>query len=238
MNVRWNLVGGILSVVFAFAVGCGSSGDPPTASISASPNEPSSDAGGDFVPSASLNGTAGPVEAPVARKNLFPEVLIKTSAGDVRVRLNAEKAPETVDNFLENYVERGFYPGTIFHHVDEGMVIAGGFTEDLKEKEVRAAIRNESAIHDLKNKRGTIAMFRLQEYADSATSQFFINLLDNDALDYDESTDSDGYCVFGEVVDGMQVLEQVAKSAVHESGGFPSLPVTPVVITSVERIPD
>ena len=145
---------------------------------------------------------------------------------------------KTVDSFLESYVKRGFYSDTIFHHVDQRMVITGGFTQDLTEKEVRAPIRNEARADGLKNKRGTIAMYRLQEYSDSATSQFFINLVDDANLDYDESSGNDGYCVFGEVIEGLAILDTLSKVEVHDSDGFPSLPVTPVVITAIELATD
>lgn len=240
MSIRWNSVANVLGVWLAIAltVGCGPGDGPPTANISAEPSEGNTDPVG-TAPRAELKAELPPVAAPPEpTKNLFPEVLVKTSVGDFRVRLDAEKAPETVENFLESYVDRGFYSGTIFHHVDQSMVIAGGFAEDLTEKEVRAPIRNEAAISGLQHKRGTIAMFRLQEYTNSATSQFFINLVDNDALNYDESADNDGYCVFGEVIEGMDVLDGVAKAEVHESDGLPSVPVTPIVIRSIERIAD
>jgi cyclophilin family peptidyl-prolyl cis-trans isomerase len=166
---------------------------------------------------------------------MFPEVVIKTSAGDVRVRLNAERAPVTVENFLDNYVDRGFYNNTIFHHVDPGYVLAGGYTPDLEPKEVRAPIWNEAA-NGLKNLRGTVTMSRSPEYANSATSQFFINVTPAPSLDYDESSGNDGYCVFGEVVEGMDVVDRISKSKVHASGDFPQLPVEAVIISSIERV--
>lgn len=163
-----------------------------------------------------------------------PEVLLKTSIGDIRLRLNPEKAPLTVDNFLSNYVERGFYEGTVFHYVDKGfMVAAGGYTADLEPKATRAYVRNE-ANNGLKNKRGTIAMIRHPDHADSATSQFFINLADNADLDpqRDEGAEAAGYCVFGEVIEGMEVIDRVAEVEVADRDHFPKTPVEPIVIES------
>ncbi|MEO8498047.1 MAG: peptidylprolyl isomerase, partial [Planctomycetota bacterium] len=148
MKACWNLLGCSFSVVLvaSLAVGCG--GNAPTASISA--NDPSSE-GGDAGLSSGGAATltteaANSVSpAPVAPQKPLPtEVVIKTSAGDVRVRLNAELAPTTVGNFLDNYVDRGFYNNTIFHHVDPGYILAGGYTAELTAKDVRAPIRNEA----------------------------------------------------------------------------------------------
>lgn len=177
-------------------------------------------------------------ERPKPKENLFPEVVIKTSKGAIRVRLNAEKAPVTVDNFLANYVHRGFYSGTIVHYIAaDKMLIAGGFTSALEAKEPRAPILNE-ATNGLSNKKYTLAMVRDAEYAQSATSQFFINLADNTDLDH-KSTDSGadyGYCVFGEVVEGQSVVDALAKSPVHDQGDFISTPVEPIVIESIEQV--
>jgi peptidyl-prolyl cis-trans isomerase A (cyclophilin A) len=196
------------------------------------------------------DGAAAPTEAaaaptrtakkarPKPKENLFPEVLIKTKLGDIRVRLNAEKAPVTVDNFLSNYVRRRFYNDTLVHYVAaDKMIIAGGYAADLQPKEAGAPILNE-ATNGLKNKRGTVAMIRDPDYSQSATSQFFFNLADNTELDH-ESTDSSekyGYCVFGEVISGMEVIEAIAKVQVHDQGDLVSTPVEPLVIQSVEHV--
>ncbi|MDA1052498.1 MAG: peptidylprolyl isomerase [Planctomycetota bacterium] len=239
MKARWIRLGSSLSValVTALAIGCG--GSAPTASI------PAEGQGTEAVAvdlsgggAATLTSGAANPATPAAvafQKNLFPEVVIKTSAGDVRVRLNAEKAPVTVDNFLANYVDRGFYSNTIFHHVDPGYIVTGGYTTDLEAKEVRAPIRNE-AINGLKNTRGTITMSRSPEYGDSATSQFFINVTAAPSLDYDESSENAGYCVFGEVVEGMDVVDRIAKSEVHDTGDFPQIPIEAIVITAIDRV--
>ncbi len=242
MKARWTWLGVSCSVtlVAALAIGCG--GGTPTASISA--DDASGEVSGVGVSaggaasltadSAKPTTTATPVPA-TPKKNLFPEVVIKTSAGDIRVKLNADKAPVTVANFLDEYVDRGFYSNTIFHHVDPGYILAGGYAADLEPKEVRAPIFNE-AMNGLKNVRGTVTMSRSPEYSDSATSQFFINVTPAPSLDYDEASENDGYCVFGEVVAGMDVVDRIAKSAVHASGDFPQLPVETITITSIERV--
>ena len=170
-------------------------------------------------------------------RELHPHVVIKTSVGDITIRLDRENAPATVDNFLNGYVERGFYHGTVFHHVEDGFMIAGGgYDAELTEKPTRAPIRNE-AENGLSNRRGTIAMIRNPEYPDSATSQFFINLSDNDFLDHQDSEKGDafGYCVFGEVVSGIDIVDAIAKSEVAPTGQFPSCPVKHIVIEAIER---
>ena len=167
-----------------------------------------------------------------------PEVLLKTSEGDIRLRLDAEKAPLTVDNFLSNYVNRGFYDGTVIHYVEKGFMLAGGgYTADLQPKPTRAFIKSE-ANNGLKNKRGTVAMVRQPDHADSAASQFFINLVDNPGLNHAEAegADKEGYCVFGEVIVGMDVVDRIAEVQVADRGAFPKTPVTPVVIKSAEWI--
>jgi len=166
-----------------------------------------------------------------------PEVVIKTSLGEIRLQLDAEKAPVTVDNFLANYVNRGFYDDTAVHYVaKDSMVLAGGYTADLEPKETRAYIRSE-ADNGLKNLRGTIAMVRDPEHIDSATSQFFVNLVDNPSLDHKdtESAENYGYCVFGKVIEGMDVVDRIAGVEVADKGDFPNTPVQPVVIESIQR---
>ena len=138
------------------------------------------------------------------------------------MRLDAEKAPLTVENF-RNYVARGQYDQTIFHQVLKDpvqIVLGGGYTADLKEKSALTPIRNE-AHNGLKNRRGTIAMARRPNNEDSATCQFFINIADNDVLDFKARTpEGYGYCVFGEVTTGMEVLDRIAKTPVHNVDKF------------------
>ena len=161
-----------------------------------------------------------------------------TSHGRFVVRLDAEKAKLTVDNF-RSYVARGFYDLTIFHQIVKSpvqIVLGGGYTADLKEKTPFTPIRNE-AHNGLKNRRGTIGMARRGNDEDSATCQFFINIADNDALNYkSRSPEGYGYCVFGEVTEGMDVLDQIAKLPVHKTDKFVDLPVETVVIKSIRQI--
>lgn len=159
-------------------------------------------------------------------------VLIETSLGEITVELNAEAAPITVDNFLR-YVDEGFYTDTIWHRVIPGFVIqGGGFTTDLMQKTTHDPIALESA-NGLSNLRGTIAMARTGE-PNSATSQFFINLVDN--LTLDRSATNDGYAVFGRVVDGLSVVDAIAAVPTQTESGFQDVPVTDVLILAVSRI--
>ena len=173
-----------------------------------------------------------------SQDEFYPEVKIKTSLGDIHVRLNAERSPRTVDNFLYNYMEDGYYDQTIFHYVESGYLIAaGGYTADLRQKPPRTPIPCE-ANNGLSNKRGTIAMARDPSFVNSATSQFFINLVDNYSLDYQPSDDqsANGYCVFGEVMAGMDVVDKIAAMSVHDRGDFANTPVEPVIIVSMTRV--
>jgi cyclophilin family peptidyl-prolyl cis-trans isomerase len=143
-------------------------------------------------------------------KSVNPHVKIKTSKGDIKVRLFADKAPLTVANFLA-YVDEGFYNGTIFHRVIETFMIqGGGFTKDMKQKKTRPPVSNE-AKNGLKNKRGTLAMARTN-VVDSATAQFFVNVVDNAFLDFkSDDPQGYGYCVFGEVISGLETVDAVRK---------------------------
>jgi cyclophilin family peptidyl-prolyl cis-trans isomerase len=156
-----------------------------------------------------------------------PVVVIETSVGDIVVELYPDKAPITVENFLA-YVKDGFYSGTIFHRVIKGFMIqGGGVTADGQRKPTRPPIKNEAA-NGLKNTRGTIAMARTSE-VDSATSQFFINTVDNAFLDY-QGPEKFGYCVFGKVIAGMEVVDKIER-APTKPGDWP---VDPVVIRAVK----
>ena len=157
---------------------------------------------------------------------------IETTMGTITVELDGEKSPETVRNFVE-YAESGHYDGTIFHRVIDGFMIqGGGFTKEMNQKPTRAPIRNE-AVNGLKNSRGTIAMARTM-VVDSATSQFFINLVDNDFLDFTSPTPQGfGYAVFGRVTDGMDVVDAIAKVKTGFCGPHQNVPDEPVVIKKV-----
>ncbi|HUE73028.1 MAG TPA: peptidylprolyl isomerase [Pirellulaceae bacterium] len=168
-----------------------------------------------------------------------PIVVMHTSAGDIKIELELERSPQTVLNFLENYVRTGFYEQTVFHFADaNSFVMGGGFTETLEAKETRNPVFNESN-NGLSNVRGTIAMSRDASAAHSATSQFFINVQDNTDLDF-QGTDSDaarGYCVFGRVIEGMEVVDKIAQSQIRQEGDFERLPVESIVIQSIEEVP-
>ena len=161
-----------------------------------------------------------------------PQVEFKTSLGTIVVELSPEKAPRTVENFVQ-YVKDGFYDGTIFHRViSDFMVQGGGFGADFKEKKTRAPVRNEAET-GVKNTVGTIAMARTSD-PHSATAQFFINVTDNAMLDFKYPTEQGyGYCAFGKVVKGMDVVERIKKVA---TGPGPAphrdVPAKPVVIES------
>ena len=157
---------------------------------------------------------------------------METSMGTITLELDDAKAPETVANFVQ-YAKDGHYDGTIFHRVIDGfMVQGGGFTKDMNQRETREPIRNE-AMNGLKNLRGTIAMARTM-VVDSATSQFFINLVDNAFLDFQNPTPQGfGYAVFGKVVDGMDVVDQIAKVKTGFSGPHQNVPEEAIVIKKV-----
>lgn len=158
-----------------------------------------------------------------------PRVRLATSMGDIVIELDPEKAPKTVENFL-GYAQGGFYDGTVFHRVIDGFMIqGGGFTEDMTQKPTGEEITNE-ADNGLKNKRGTVAMARRGD-PDSASSQFFINTANNRPLDHTgKSPQGWGYAVFGQVVEGMDVVDAIAKVKTGTKGGFQDVPVETVVI--------
>ena len=160
-------------------------------------------------------------------------VKLNTNKGTITLELDAAKAPETVANFMQ-YAKDGFYNGTIFHRVISGFMVQGGGMEPgMKEKPTRDKVKNE-AENGLKNDRGTIAMARTPD-PHSASSQFFINLKDNDFLNF-TSADAQGfgYCVFGKVVDGMDIVEAIEGVATGSNGGHQDVPVEDVIIESVE----
>jgi cyclophilin family peptidyl-prolyl cis-trans isomerase len=154
-----------------------------------------------------------------------PVVVMETSMGTIKIELNAEKAPITVQNFLK-YVEDKHYDGTIFHRViSDFMIQGGGFEPGMKEKKTRDPIKNESG-NGLKNDRGTIAMARTNQL-DSATAQFYINTVDNPNLDRGK------YCVFGKVIEGMDVVDKIRKVKVADKGDHEKVPTEDVVIKTV-----
>ena len=173
---------------------------------------------------------AMPVQAagePAAAPAKPQRVLLETSMGNIELELEAAKAPVTVANFVE-YVKSGFYDGLVFHRVIPGFMIqGGGFTPDLQQKSPRAPIKNESS-NGLSNSRGTVAMARLAA-PDSASSQFFINVVDNSRLDYPHVSGS-GYAVFAKVVAGMDVADKIAGVRTTTRGMYSDVPMQAVVI--------
>ncbi|MDJ0958586.1 MAG: peptidylprolyl isomerase [Arenicellales bacterium] len=162
-------------------------------------------------------------------------VSIDTSYGRIILELESEKVPLTVGNFVQ-YIEEGFYDNTLFHRVIDNFIIqGGGFEPGLIQKTTRTPIKNESS-QGLHNKRGTIAMARLPDEPDSATSQFFINTRDNDILDYNAGDNKQGYCAFGRVVDGMEVVERIEGVGTATVGEHHDVPLKEIVIEKVELI--
>ncbi|MDF7798975.1 peptidylprolyl isomerase [Pontiellaceae bacterium B1224] len=160
-------------------------------------------------------------------------ILMKTSKGDIKLELNAEAAPKTVANFLA-YANSGHYNGTIFHRVMDGfMVQGGGFDENMNQKNAPNTVENE-AKNGLKNEVGTIAMARTPA-PHSASAQFFINVGDNAFLNY-PGQDGWGYCVFGKVVDGMDVVNEIKAVPTGNAGGHQNVPKDPVTIIEVTEI--
>lgn len=225
----------LLTVLIGAAFsGCGSKDQAPTASISG-PALGDPQGGTSATPAATVSHTR-------ARKSstnpLYPKVLIETTLGNITVKLDGAKAPLTVDNFL-TYADQKHYDQTLLHQVVKNYVIVGGsFTPEGKEKKTRTPIRNE-AHNGVRNRRGTLAMARLPDAVDSATAQFFVNLRDNEQLDHkDRTLQGYGYCVFGEVVAGQEVLDQIGNVEVRNTQQFEHTPVTPVVIKAIRRLPD
>lgn len=183
---------------------------------------------------------AEPQKSPGAGKNPSPtknpQVVMKTSLGEVMIELYPDKAPITVKNFLD-YVEAKFYDGTIFHRVIPSFMIqGGGFAPDMQQKPTRGPIKNEAG-NGLKNTTGTLAMARTG-VVDSATAQFFINTVDNAFLDHrDETQQGFGYAVFGKVVHGADVVSKIAAVPTTTKQSYQNVPQTPVVIESIRLAP-
>jgi cyclophilin family peptidyl-prolyl cis-trans isomerase len=174
-----------------------------------------------------------PSESGAGEEN--PTVLMETSLGNIKIELDQAKAPITVKNFL-SYVDEKFYDGTIFHRVISNFMIqGGGFTADMQQKRAKAPIKNEAG-NGLKNMTGTIAMARTN-VVDSATGQFFINVVDNDFLDHQNTTPQGyGYAVFGKVIEGMDVVDKIKAVKTGSKMGFSDVPAEAVVIQSVRKV--
>ncbi len=178
------------------------------------------------------NGSSEPSQKPDADQ---PHVALETSLGKIVLELDAKRAPKSVANFLA-YVRAGFYDGTIFHRVIRGFMIqGGGFDTEMHKKPTQPPIQNEAS-NGLRNLRGTIAMARTGD-PHSATSQFFINTVDNRPLDYRDSTPRDwGYAVFGKVIEGMDVVDAIERVPTTTRSGFQDVPAEPVVIRKAEVV--
>jgi cyclophilin family peptidyl-prolyl cis-trans isomerase len=181
-----------------------------------------------------LGGVLAAAPAPgQGQKGKNPVVIMETSEGTIKIELFEKQAPITVKNFLK-YVDDKHYDGVIFHRViPDFMIQGGGMEPGLKEKKTRAPIKNEAG-NGVKNERGTIAMARTSE-PDSASAQFFINLKYNDFLDRANAKDGVGYAVFGKVIEGMDVVDKIAKVETGNQGGHKNVPVKDVVIKSARR---
>ena len=175
------------------------------------------------------------IEDSMKHSKTHPIVLLKTTLGDIKIELYPEKAPETVKNFLQ-YVNEGFYANTIFHRVIKTFMIqGGGFTKEMTQKKGHPSIKNE-AENGLKNERGAIAMARTSD-VNSASSQFFINTVDNDFLNFKDKTSRGyGYCVFGKVIDGMDVIDKIAKVKTATRDMHSDVPVEPVEILEAKTM--
>ena len=214
------------------AAGCGDSG-PPAA------KEKDKDKGYSVFSKvgSAVNASGGPiVKVPEKRTPTNPDnpiVLIDTSMGPIKAELFADKAPGTVKNFLD-YVDEKFFDGTVFHRVMPGFMIqGGGFEPGMKAKPTKGMIKNESD-NGLINTKGTLAMAR-QSPPDSATCQFFINTVDNAFLDRANSKDKVGYCVFAQVLEGMDVVDKIKRVPTSAQGPHEAVPTKDVVIQSIRR---
>jgi len=182
-----------------------------------------------LLASFSLSFAFGAAHAEGAPKANMPHVSIKTDMGEIVIELYSDKAPKTVANFLD-YVKSDFYKGTIFHRVIDGFMIqGGGFEANMRQKPTKNPIQNE-ANNGLKNERYTVAMARTG-MPHSATAQFFINVNDNAFLDY-PGRDNWGYCVFGKIIKGMEVVDRIKSVQTSDAGPFQNVPTKPIVIES------
>ncbi len=226
--VSLTMMGAVVAV--AFLAGCGGDAQDaasPAASVDG-PEQTTDSTVPSYDPSHQQSDT----------DHLHPVVVLETTAGSIKLELDAEKAPQTVDNFLQ-YVDNGHYDQTIFHQVTHEapkLIIGGAYTADLTEKETRVPIYNE-AHRGLKNARGTIAMARQPDAQDSATCHFFLNATDNQILDHqDRTAEGYGYCAFGKVIEGMDVVDKIGAVEVHDTDQFSGIPVKTVMIESARRV--
>jgi len=222
------MTAGLIVALLLLTAGC-SDGKDLEHPDEVNPAEPTGPMGRDDTGSP---GTEPQTPAPIEKAK--PMIIMETSLGEITVELWPDRAPITVENFLA-YVDEGFYDGTIFHRViADFMIQGGGFTPQLQRKDTHDPIQNEASA-ELKNERGTLAMARTGEIH-SATSQFFINVVDNDFLDHrDETPRGFGYAVFAKVVDGMEVVDRLRGVSTRTVGGMGDVPAEPVVIERIRR---
>jgi len=223
-STAWKRSWAVVALALLLAVGCNKGETAPGVTAT--------------VPGPSEAGRSPlPGETRVPEEPHRPVVHIDTTLGTLTVELDVDRAPVTVKNFLW-YASNGTYQQTIFHQVVPGYVaIAGGYDATGQPRPTHIEIRNEAG-NSLKNKRGTIAMARRPDVIDSSTSQFFFNLADNPHLDQkgSHSAEEFGYCVFGRVTDGMEVLDRISSAEVTDKEGFPSTPASPIVVKSISRV--
>lgn len=225
----------VVALLLVVACGPAPEGESATGESAAEAGAEADAAGGEADAAGGEESAVSPVspEAPPLPDGA-PRVVVETSHGDIVLGLYADRAPVTVDNFLQ-YVDEGFYAGTTFHRVMPGFMIqGGGLTPDLQRKPTRDPIPNEAVDSGLKNVRGTVAMAR-RRGPDTATSQFFINLVDNASLDPGAGSPA-GYAVFGVVVDGMDVVGRIAQVPTGSRGGRDDVPRQDVMIEEVRRV--
>jgi len=226
-----------LALACALSFGCNQQPDAPAASSGTKVGAPAKTAatGAAATGPSAVRTTDSGVQVDL-RDDQHPVVLLHTNLGEIVLRLDAEKAPRTVYNFM-SYASNGHYDQTIFHQVDAGYAVLGGsYSIDLAERPGRYPIPNE-ATNGLKNKRGTIAMARSPDSINSATCEFFINLVDNPQLDHQgDDPATYGYCVFGEVIGGLSVLDKISKVKVQSTKQFEKIPVDTVMLQYVRRV--
>jgi len=225
ISAAWQRSWGVLALAVLLAAGCSKSESNPgvTASVSGGAADPA--------------GSPAAVQTSATVESNRPVVKIDTTLGAVTVELDADRSPITVKNFLW-YASNGTYQQTIFHQVVPGYVaIGGGYDQKGQALPTHIEIRNEAG-NGLKNQRGTLAMARRPDVINSSTSQFYFNLADNPHLDQRGRNNAEefGYCVFGKVIDGMEVLDRISAVEVIDKEGFPSTPASPVVVKSISRV--
>jgi cyclophilin family peptidyl-prolyl cis-trans isomerase len=220
----------LVLATFVAAESCGSHSDDANATAAEAKGTPAAKGTPEADGTPAAKGDAAQEPKAATKSGSNPMVVFETNYGNIKIELFKDKAPISTENFL-SYVRDGFYDATIFHRVAKGFVIqAGGFTQDMKEKPAKAAIKNEAA-NGLSNLRGTLSVARTNDI-NSGTTHFFVNLVDNKRLDHTgESAAQYGYAVFGKVAEGMDVVDKIAAVEVGNKGMHQNVPVKPAIIT-------